>query len=38
MKAICGIKFTERKRATNLSVVLGLNTNKDKLAIANSVC
>ena len=37
VKAMCGVQLNNRKRSTDLMLMLGLNTAIDQLAMANSV-
>ena len=38
VRAMCGVQLKDRKRSTDLMLMLGLNKTIDQLAIANSVC
>ena len=37
MRAMCGVQLIDRKRSSDLMLMLGLNETIDQLAIANSV-
>ena len=37
MRAMCGVQLKDRKRSTDLMIMLGLSETTDQLAIANSV-
>ena len=37
VKAMCGVQLKDRKRSTDLMLMLGLKETIDQLAIANSV-
>ena len=36
--AMCGVQLKDRKRSTDLMIMLGLNETIDQLAMANNVC
>ena len=38
VRAMCGVQLKDRKRSTDLTLMLGLNETIDQLAMANSVC
>ena len=38
VRAMCGAQLKDRKRSTDLMLMLGLNETIDQLAMANSVC
>ena len=35
---MCGVQLKDRKRPTDLMFMLGMNNNKDQLAVANCAC
>ena len=37
VRAMCGVQFKERKRSTDLMLMLSLNETIDQLAISNNV-
>ena len=38
VRAICGVQLKDRKRYTDLMLMLGLNETIDQISMANSVC
>ena len=37
VRAMCGVQLKDRKRSTDVMLMLGLNETTDQLAIANSI-